>query len=91
MTNYTFEEIAEKFGEEIARQAMEIEADATSRFIYPAYDPEHAGMIEWAAQGSVKAKNGDMITAYWYLTDDDAENIDFYDWEEKVVFQVKEA
>lgn len=37
MKTYTFAEIANKYGENIARQAIEIEAEATSRVIYPAF------------------------------------------------------
>ena len=91
MKTYTFAEIANKYGENIARQAMEIEAEATSRVIYPAFEPEHTEKNEWAAQGSVEAENGDTIQAFWYLTDEDEENLDFFDWESNVEFQIEEA
>lgn len=91
MKTYTFAEIANKYGENIARQAIEIEAEATSRVIYPAFEPEHADKSEWAAQGSVEAENGDTIQAFWYLTDEDEENLDFFDWESNVEFQIEEA
>lgn len=91
MKTFTFAEIANKYGENIARQAMEIEAEATSRVIYTAFEPEHADMHEWASQGSVEAENGDTIQAFWYLTDEEEENIDFYDWESNVEFQIEEA
>lgn len=67
---------------------MEIEAEATSRVIYPAFEPEHAGMNEWASQGSVEAENGDTIKAFWYLTDKEEENLASFDWEGNVEFQV---
>lgn len=88
MKTYTYTEITNKYGENIARKAMAIEAEATSRIIYPAFEPEHAGMSEWAAQGSVEAENGDTIQAFWYLTDEDMENLDFYNWESNVEFQI---
>lgn len=88
MKTYTFTEIANKYGENIARQAMEIEAEPTSRVIYPAFEPDHADKNEWAAQGSAEAENGDTIRAYWYLTSDEEENLDGYDWEANVEFQI---
>ena len=91
MKTYTFAEIANKYGENIARQAMEIEAEATSRVIYTAFEPEHAEKNEWAAQGSVEAENGDTIQAFRYITDEDEENLDFFDWESNVEFQIEEA
>lgn len=45
-------------------------------------------MNEWASQGSVEAENGDTIKAFWYLTDKEEENLDSFDWEGNVEFQV---
>lgn len=91
MNTYTFAEIASKYGENIARQAMEFEAEPTSIVIDPAFDPAHAGKNEWEAQGTVEAENGDTIQACWYLTDEDQEsqiNIDLFDWESNVEFKI---
>ena len=91
MKTYTLSEITTKYGEAVARQTMEIKAEPTSRVMYPANEPEHAELHEYAAQGSVETENGDTIQAFWYLTDDEEGDMDFYDWESNVEFQVEEA
>ena len=85
----TYAEIANKYGDNIARQAMENgQAESTGRIIYPAFEPEHADKNEWAAD-PLELENGDTIRAYWFLTDEDEQNLDYFDWDCNVEFVVE--
>lgn len=89
MTNFTYTEIANKYGENIARKAMENgQAEPTGRLIYPAFEPQHAGKTEWAAD-PLELENGDTIRAYWYLTDEEEQNRDYFDWDSAVEFDIE--
>lgn len=82
MRTYTKEEIISMYGEETANRAFESAAEPTSRTIYPASEPEHAGMQEWAGE-CVTAANGDRIRAYYYFTGSETENNpdpSFWNW-----------
>ena len=48
MKSCTYQEIVERFGEEIADKAISTGAEPTSRYIYPAFEPQHVGLKEWA-------------------------------------------
>lgn len=54
MKSYTYQEIVERFGEEIADKAISTGAEPTSRYIYPAFDPQHVGLKEWAEAPSIE-------------------------------------
>jgi hypothetical protein len=88
MKSYTYQEIVERFGEEIADKAISTGAEPTSRYIYPAFEPQHVGLKEWA-EAPIEI-DGYRIRAYYYLTEEDEQNLDFFDWEEKAEFEVEE-
>jgi hypothetical protein len=77
------------FGSEIVNEAMETDKEPTSRLMYPSFEnPSHLGKDEYA--GEPIEIDGRIITAYYYLTSDDIDNIDSYDWESSVEFEVEE-
>ena len=81
MKTYTYKEIVEQFGKELADKALASNAEPTSRLMYPGYEnPEHLDKIEYAFE-PVSADNGDVIQAYFYLTDEEEQDIDSYLWD----------
>ena len=46
----TEEQARAKYGNELINRVLLADWDATSRLIYPAYEPEHAGMMEFKTQ-----------------------------------------
>lgn len=89
MKTYTYEEIANKYGENIARQAIENgQAEPTSRVIYTSFEPDHGDRHEWVSDPLI-LDNYDIIRACWFLTDEDEQNIDSFDWEGNVEFVVE--
>lgn len=90
MKTYTYEQIEEKYGKEVATKAIESQAEPTSRLMYPAFEStEHIGKNEWAGE-PIEVGN-DKITAYYYLTDEDENNLDYFDWEGNAEFQIEEV
>ncbi|RGK33573.1 hypothetical protein DXD25_03810 [Prevotella sp. TF12-30] len=82
-------EAIKKFGEDIVNKAMETNAEPTSRVMYPAFeDPSHIGKAEYAGD-SVKV-DGWSLTAYYYLSPEDEENTDSFDWDDNVEFEAEE-
>lgn len=82
MKTYTYKDIAEQFGKELADKALSSNAEPTGRLMYPGYEgPEHFGKTEYAFE-PVYADNGDVIQAYFYLTDEEEQDIDSYLWDE---------
>lgn len=80
----------EKFGQEIIDKAMASGAEPTSRVMYPAFeDGAHLGKVEYA--GAPVTVDGYQVTAYYYLTPDEEEDMDAYDWDEHVEFEVEET
>ena len=88
-TTYTYEEIMERFGKETADAALESIAEPTNRLMYPAFeDPNHIGKVEYAGDA---IKDGNyLIRAFYYLTPEEEDSIDFFDWSNNVEFQVEE-
>ena len=88
MKTYTYDEIVKMYGAQVAEQAMASNAEPTNRLMYPAYeDPKHLDRSEYAGEPLV-ADNGDQIQAYYYLTPEDEENFDSFDWRGNVEFQI---
>lgn len=52
-------------------------------------DPLHEGLSLWA-EAPIEI-DGYRIRAYYYLTEEDEQNLDFFDWEEKAEFEVEET
>lgn len=88
MKRYTYNEIVERFGEEIANKAISTGAEPTNRLIYPAFEPQHDGLKEWS-ESPIEA-DGYKICAYYYLTEKEEQNLDFFNWEENAEFEVEE-
>lgn len=86
---YTYQEIVDRFGKDVADKAISTGAEPTSRYIYPAFEPQHVGLKEWA-EAPIEI-DGYIIRAYYYLTEEDEQNLDFFDWEEKAEFEVEEC
>ena len=82
-------EAISKFGEDIVSNAMASNAEPTSRVMNPSFeDPSHIGKNEYA--GDPVNIEGFRLTAYYYLTPEDEENIDSFDWENNVEFEAEE-
>ena len=79
-----------KFGDENVKAAMETYAEPTSRVMYPAFeDPSHIGKAEYA--GDPVKVDGWKLTAYYYLSPEDEENTDSFDWDSNVEFEAEEV
>lgn len=72
---YTYQEIVDRFGKDVADKAISTGAEPTSRYIYPAFEPQHVGLKEWA-EAPIEI-DGYIIRAYYYLTEEDEQNLDF--------------
>ena len=82
-------EAIKKFGEEIVNKAMESNVEPTNRVMYPAFEnPTHIGKTEYAGE-SVETE-GEKLTACYYLTPEEEGNMDFFDWDNNVEFEVEE-
>lgn len=57
-------EAEQRFGHEVIRKLTDLPAEPTSRLIYPAFEPQHAGMDEYMA-GSVVVAGG-KLSAFYY-------------------------
>lgn len=88
MNTYTYEEIVNKYNEDVALEAMSKTAEPTSRYIYPAFEPEHAGKNEWLGE-PVKVDN-DSIRACYYFSDEEEADLDNINWENYVEFIIEE-
>lgn len=81
---YTYNEIVDRFGKDVADKAISTGAEPTSCVV----DPLHEGLSLWA-EAPIEI-DGYIIRAYYYLTEEDEQNLDFFDWEEKAEFEVEE-
>ena len=82
-------EAINKFGEDIVSKAMASNAEPTSRVMYPSFEEHsHIGKNEYA--GDPVNIEGFILTAYYYLTPEDEENIDSFDWDGNVEFEAEE-
>lgn len=80
----------EKFGQAIVDKAMASYAEPTSRVMYPAFEPgAHVGKSEYC--GEPVETNGYQVTAYYYLTPEEEDNMDAFDWGDNVEFQIEET
>ena len=78
-----------KFGEESVDAAMETYAEPTSRVMNPSFEnPAHIGKAEYA--GDPVKVDGWNLTAYYYLSPEDEENTDAFDWDGNVEFEAEE-
>lgn len=83
-------EAINKFGQEIVNKAMSSSAEPTNRMMHPSFEePSHIGKAEYA--GEPVEADGYKVTACYYLTPDDEENIESYDWENNSEFEVEEV
>ncbi len=62
------QEAEHRFGHEVIKKLTDMNAEPTSRLIYPAFEPQHEGMAEFAA-GSVPVDGGNLY-AYYYQPED---------------------
>lgn len=83
-------EAINKFGEETVNKAMASNAEPTSRVMYPSFEePSHIGKTEYA--GDPVNVEGFRLTAYYYLSPEDEENIDSFNWDDNVEFESEEV
>lgn len=83
-------EAINKFGEETVSKAMVSNAEPTSRVMYPSFEePSHIGKTEYA--GDPVNVEGFRLTAYYYLSPEDEENIDSFNWDDNVEFEAEEV
>ena len=88
MKTYTKEEIAKMYGKEVVSAALASDAMPTNRVIDSANEPAaHEDKHEYAGT-PVEVEDGVSVRAYWYLTDEDENDMGFFDWESNVEFQV---
>lgn len=73
-TKMTLQQAEEKFGKEAINRLIDMPAEPTGRLIYPAVEPQHAGMDEYMA-GSVGVDGG-KIYAYYFQPSDSEDD----DW-----------
>lgn len=83
-------EAINKFGEETVSKAMVSNAEPTSRIMYPSFEePSHIGKTEYT--GDPVNVEGFKLTAYYYLSPEDEENIDSFNWDDNVEFEAEEV
>lgn len=87
MNNYTAQEIESLFGYGVVEDALKQFADPTNRVIYDAFEQEHAGKEEWAGY-PVPVNQSQSVRAVYYLTEDDEEDLDRYDWLSNAEFEI---
>ncbi len=85
--NYT--EAVERFGKDCIEKALSSNAEPTSRMMYPAFEnPSHIGKNEYA--GEPVEADGYKVTAYYYLTEEEEDDMDSFDWEGSAEFEIEE-
>lgn len=91
MKTYSYNEIVEMFGSDIVKHCFD-DIKPTNRVIYPAFEPEHAGKIEYKSLDCCLL-GGLYIQTYWYLDEEDTTDygMTLYDWEGKAEFILREA
>ncbi len=83
-------EAIKKFGEDIVNKAMESNTEPTSRVMNPSFEnPAHIGKAEYA--GDPVKVDGWNLTAYYYLSPEDEEDTDSFDWDSNVEFEAEEV
>lgn len=88
MKTYSYEEISRLFGKEIADSALSSNAEPTSRLMDPAFEnPAHLDKIEYACD-PVCTPDNDTVQAFFYLSPDDEENVEIFNWQENAEFQI---
>lgn len=88
MKRITKQEAIESFGKENVKAAMSQGAEPTSRVMYPAFEnPDHIGKAEY--EGVPIIMDTCKLTAYWYLTPEEENDTDSFDWEDNVEFEVE--
>ena len=90
MKKLSKKEAIDKFGEDIVNKAMETNVEPTSRIMYPSYEnPSHIGKAEYA--GDPVKVGGWKLTAYYYLSPENEEDTDSFDWDGNVEFEAEEV
>ena len=90
MKKLSKKEAIDKFGEDIVNKAMETNVEPTSRIMYTSYeDPSHIGKAEYA--GDPVKVGGLKLTAYYYLSPENEEDTDSFDWDSNVEFEAEEV
>lgn len=69
----TREQAIAKYGNEYIDYVDAQPCEPTSRLIYPAFEPEHAGMMEFASQT-------ERVQAYYYQPEN-SEDLNNLDWQ----------
>lgn len=82
------EEAVKIYGENFVNELFNVDAEPTSRLIYPGFEPEHVDMVEYMG-GTGTAHNGDIVTVYYYFDEDELEDLDFIDWAEFSEFEIE--
>lgn len=83
-------EAINKFGQETVSKAMASNAEPTNRVMYPSFEESsHIGKTEFA--GDPVNVEGFSLTAYYYLSPEDEENIDSFNWDDNVEFEAEEV
>ena len=89
MKRITKQEAIDSFGKENVQAAMSQVEEPTSRVMNPSLEePSHIGKNEYA--GDPVNIEGFRLTAYYYLTPEDEDNIDSFDWDGNVEFEAEE-
>lgn len=89
MDRYTTQDVIEICGREFVDTVIYKEgAEPTGRLFNPAYEPaEHLGKYEYA----VCSSNGKfLLIGFWYLTAEEEETPESYDWEKNAEWEVIE-
>lgn len=88
MKRITKQEAIESFGKENVKAAISQGAEPTSRVMYPAFEnPDHIGKAEY--EGVPVIMDTCKLTEYWYLTPEEENDTDSFDWEDNVEFEVE--
>lgn len=83
MKIYTYNEIVDRFGKDVADKAISTGAEPTSCVV----DPLHEGLSLWA-EAPIEI-DGYRIRAYYYLTEEDEQNLDFLTGKRKQSLRLK--
>ena len=89
MDRYNTRDVIKIFGRDFIYQVIYKDgAEPTNRLFNPAFEPvEHLGKYEYA----VTASNGRfLLIGFWYLTAEEEEAPESYDWESNAEWEVVE-
>lgn len=81
------EDAVKIYGENFVNELLNVDAEPTSRVIYPGCEPEHADKVEYIG-GTGTAHNGDNVTIYYYFDENECKNLGFIDWADYAEFEM---